>query len=252
MQVLMEMRLAVFWRHLGLVASHHVTGRLRLLGRLIRASICRRGGINPDRDLGLSLFARGFAEEKGTVAKVADLYESTRMAVSPARNIATCIGADNSLGKNLAHFATTSGIRGHCQRSPLLDRRIVQFVLSLPPEMFVAGGWDRGLYRMAMKGLLPEKIRWRRDKQPFTPDYFRRVLASREGILDLLAGASRSALVRRYVNLKAITDQLAKVRRRGGWDAWECDTQRVVGFGVAVVAFLRWFETMTAQPPARG
>jgi asparagine synthase (glutamine-hydrolysing) len=43
---------------------------------------------------------------------------------------------------------------------PLLDRRITEFALSLPPRMFFRDGWKRWLYRTAMEGILPDVVRW--------------------------------------------------------------------------------------------
>ena len=43
---------------------------------------------------------------------------------------------------------------------PLLDRRIMEMALSLPGQMFFRDGWKRWLYRTAMKGVLPDVIRW--------------------------------------------------------------------------------------------
>jgi asparagine synthase (glutamine-hydrolysing) len=43
---------------------------------------------------------------------------------------------------------------------PLLDRRIMEFALSLPGRMFFRDGWKRWLYRTAMEGVLPEVVRW--------------------------------------------------------------------------------------------
>lgn len=43
---------------------------------------------------------------------------------------------------------------------PLLDRRLMEFALSLPGRMFFRDGWKRWLYRTAMKEVLPEVVRW--------------------------------------------------------------------------------------------
>jgi asparagine synthase (glutamine-hydrolysing) len=43
---------------------------------------------------------------------------------------------------------------------PLLDRRIMEFALSLPGRMFFRRGWKRWLYRTAMEGILPDHVRW--------------------------------------------------------------------------------------------
>jgi asparagine synthase (glutamine-hydrolysing) len=47
---------------------------------------------------------------------------------------------------------------------PLLDRRIVEFALSLPAPMFFRDGWKRWLYRTAMSGILPDVVRWNPQK----------------------------------------------------------------------------------------
>lgn len=54
---------------------------------------------------------------------------------------------------------------------PLLDRRVMEFLLQIPVEHFYADGIERGLIRMAMNGILPEKIKKRRNKHPYSPDY---------------------------------------------------------------------------------
>jgi asparagine synthase (glutamine-hydrolysing) len=41
---------------------------------------------------------------------------------------------------------------------PLLDRRVVEFALSLPSELFVRGGFRRRPFRDAMAGVLPESV----------------------------------------------------------------------------------------------
>jgi asparagine synthase (glutamine-hydrolysing) len=43
---------------------------------------------------------------------------------------------------------------------PLLDRRIIEFALSLPGRMYFRDGWKRWLYRTAMEGTLPETLCW--------------------------------------------------------------------------------------------
>ena len=47
---------------------------------------------------------------------------------------------------------------------PLLDRRIMEFALSLPGRMFFQDGWKRWLYRTAMEGVLPDEVRWNPQK----------------------------------------------------------------------------------------
>ncbi len=61
-------------------------------------------------------------------------------------------------------------------RTPFLDYRLVEKLLSTPAELIISKGMTKHLLREAMRGTLPEEIRTRRDKIGFsTPqdDWFR-------------------------------------------------------------------------------
>lgn len=63
---------------------------------------------------------------------------------------------------------------------PLLDRRIMEFALSLPGRMFFHEGWKRWLYRTAMEGVLPDVVRWNPQKFDYAAEYqLRNVLGNR-------------------------------------------------------------------------
>lgn len=53
-------------------------------------------------------------------------------------------------------------------RVPFLDHEFVELVMGLPAEQKIKKGWNRYVYRNAMKGLMPEKNRLRRSKIGFT------------------------------------------------------------------------------------
>jgi asparagine synthase (glutamine-hydrolysing) len=53
-------------------------------------------------------------------------------------------------------------------RHPFFDRELVEFALSLPPEMKYANRTVKRILRKAMEGILPEKINRRRDKAEFS------------------------------------------------------------------------------------
>jgi len=52
-------------------------------------------------------------------------------------------------------------------RSPFYDRRLIEFCLSLPGGYHINGRKTKRLLRRAMRGILPERIRTRLDKQGF-------------------------------------------------------------------------------------
>lgn len=53
-------------------------------------------------------------------------------------------------------------------RYPMWDKRLVEFCLKVPSSLKRREGFGRYIMREAMQGLLPEEIRWRRDKTDFT------------------------------------------------------------------------------------
>jgi asparagine synthase (glutamine-hydrolysing) len=54
---------------------------------------------------------------------------------------------------------------------PFADIRILNFLVSIPPQYFQVNGWKRGLIRHAMISILPTKIIWRLDKTSYVPNY---------------------------------------------------------------------------------
>lgn len=73
-------------------------------------------------------------------------------------------------------------------RVPFLDHELVELAMQLPADQKIKHGWNRYVYRNAMKGLMPEKIRTRRSKIGFVnsewewlqarADYIREIFSS--------------------------------------------------------------------------
>jgi asparagine synthase (glutamine-hydrolysing) len=56
-------------------------------------------------------------------------------------------------------------------RFPFLDHNLVEKTLSIPTENYIKNGYTKVIMRNALKGILPEKIRMRKDKVGFsTPE----------------------------------------------------------------------------------
>ena len=88
-------------------------------------------------------------------------------------------------------------------RVPFLDYRLVEKILSLPPDEIIANGLTKFILRKAMKGILPEQIRLRKEKIGFmTPEseWFRTPIFQ-QFILELLN--SDSFRQSPYFNYKA-------------------------------------------------
>ena len=65
------------------------------------------------------------------------------------------------------------------RRYPFLDRRLIDFLLSVPPDLHFRRGRNRHLLRRAMCGILPEKVRQRTGNAHFS-DLIARGLRERE------------------------------------------------------------------------
>jgi asparagine synthase (glutamine-hydrolysing) len=57
------------------------------------------------------------------------------------------------------------------ERHPFMDKRLIEFCLSLPAEYKLSQGWGRFILRQGLAGILPEAIRWRGGKADMTPNF---------------------------------------------------------------------------------
>jgi asparagine synthase (glutamine-hydrolysing) len=84
-----------------------------------------------------------------------------------------------------------SGIAAHSHqieyRYPLLDKDLIEFYIALPMDLKAKDGWTRYIMRMALEGLIPEKLRWRNDKTGATiPGVFYRYRNDYENIKNFI------------------------------------------------------------------
>lgn len=86
-------------------------------------------------------------------------------------------------------------------RVPFLDYRLVEFAFSTSADAHIRDGWTKVLLRDAMKGLLPEKIRMRRDKEGYTTPQTRWLRELTPQINDLFRQEVRS---KKYLSPAAI------------------------------------------------
>ena len=68
------------------------------------------------------------------------------------------------LADRIEGWAASGARRGIEYRYPLLDRRLLEFALGLPPEQFRRGRWGRWLFRHGCAPMLPAEVCWNRSK----------------------------------------------------------------------------------------
>lgn len=71
-------------------------------------------------------------------------------------------------------------------RVPFLDHRLVDFVMGLPSEFILRDGYTKYALREALKGVIPEPIRLRRDKIGFFVDEWSLIRDSQQFVTDLI------------------------------------------------------------------
>jgi asparagine synthase (glutamine-hydrolysing) len=121
--------------------------------------------------------------------------------------------------KNSMHFSIET-------RLPFLDPRLVEYVASLPIDFKIRGGWTKRIFREAMRGIVPEEIRVRRDKIAFETPQARWFLRGfPEEIEGILSGEMR---VSEFVQIPSVLKLFQKARKRkkiSRWDSelvWRC------------------------------
>ncbi len=87
-------------------------------------------------------------------------------------------------------------------RYPLLDIRLIEFYLSVPPRLKARNGIGRYIMRRAMEGVLPEKIQWRNDKSGATiPTVFMRMIHDKDQFEQLISNAKQIEIITKYIDL---------------------------------------------------
>jgi asparagine synthase (glutamine-hydrolysing) len=163
-----------------------------------------------------------------------------QQASTPHDNILRGITYKSDLANILAYSASTGGWYSTMSLSPLFDKKIIEFMVRIPPEQYILKGWKRSLYRRSMKNILPEEIRWRKTKHPFTPDCHSKMFQSKEKISWILNSKETAPMEEHFIKKSAIMDELNKIKSCTGWEDWDVNTQRIVFKGVMLLSFIRW------------
>ena len=70
------------------------------------------------------------------------------------------------------------------RRCPFMDKRLIEYCLSLPAEQKLSQGWSRMVMRRAMENILPPEIQWRGDKATSTPAMIKTLVKYDSELLD--------------------------------------------------------------------
>jgi asparagine synthase (glutamine-hydrolysing) len=104
-------------------------------------------------------------------------------------------------------------------RFPFLDHNLVEKTLAIPTSNYIKNGYTKVIMRDAMKGILPEKIRMRKDKVGFsTPeaDWFRQ--KNLQSVLEDVI-ESKSFAERGYFNVDQCRKEFLALQKYGKYNA---------------------------------
>jgi asparagine synthase (glutamine-hydrolysing) len=141
---------------------------------------------------------------------------------------------------SLQHFRTCGMIDASY---PYLDRRLIQFMLSVPFEQKLRPGSTRSLHRRAMKGILPEEIRSRQGKTG-AEECICRALGREWEIVLSLFGEDARVVRRDYVDLPQLLAAMNNAR-----DGRQTDVYSIMRV-IALEVWLRGLEARTRTRPA--
>jgi asparagine synthase (glutamine-hydrolysing) len=111
-------------------------------------------------------------------------------------------------GRNLLNFGAHVDHEKTSLWTPFFDKRIIEFCLALPGHMKVHDGYKRYMIRSGMRGLLPDKLRWRTSKQPYSPDFHERYNRQLQQVRHTVTNFRRTALIDEIIDMKRLVGLL--------------------------------------------
>lgn len=130
-------------------------------------------------------------------------------------------------------------------RDPSADRRLVEFCLALPDEIYLKNGIERRLARLGMANLIPEAVRLDPSRGRQDVDWAFRMRKDSAAITRALEELAGDPGVCKYLDIPAMQDMWRNFDSTDWRSAPLADviryTQGLMG-GMAVGQFVRWFE----------
>lgn len=94
-----------------------------------------------------------------------------------ARSVQSQLLQMGHLVNRIESWAADGALRNIRYAYPLLDRSVLDFVLSLPEDVFLNGEWNRLFFRESMDPILPKNVCWERDNaEPARADGLRKAV----------------------------------------------------------------------------
>jgi asparagine synthase (glutamine-hydrolysing) len=192
-----------------------------LLPAGVLRAVRRARGTEPDVPAGLNA---GFVRRAGLKERLAE----AAARIDPRDPKALLYASLRNTGELLNHERDerSSARLGLEDRHPFNDRRVIEYVFSVPPEQFRRGVLHKHILRHALRGLLPDKVRLRPDRGEFSAVLYEALQA--EGgpaILERLSPAAREwvdveQLRRTFFEMEGLYKQGTGLYSEKAWRLW--------------------------------
>ena len=116
--------------------------------------------------------------------------------------------------QSLEVLELAAALQGVTVLFPFFDKRVVEYCLSVPSSGKLDQGWIRLSLRQAMEGILPDAIRWRRDKFDFAPHLTRGVILHHRVFVEAILDDTND-LVGQYFDMSRVKKSFRKLIRKG-------------------------------------
>ncbi len=128
-------------------------------------------------------------------------------------------------------------------RYPWLDKRLLEYGLSIPGRCKIRDGYRRYLMRRGLDNVLPKENQWRITTSPFSPDYHIRYNKQKQGVTEFLSSIGESSPIRRIIDIPKLEILLNKTIGENSKRNSHLETieREFVPSAVYLVHFLRKF-----------
>lgn len=121
---------------------------------------------------------------------------------------------------------------------PFADRRVIELLLQIPVEHFYAKGFQRGLIRLAMLGILPEKIRLRKTKGDYSPGHSQIVQNELRNIISKLESCVNTEL-NTLIDIKRLKFLILDMANNQNNDNFAFKSMTIIRFAILLL-FEKW------------
>ncbi len=120
----------------------------------------------------------------------------------------------NHISQRLEYSYIAAHSRKIDYRYPYFDKDLMEFYLALPLHCKVYKGWTRYITRKATEGIMPDEVRWRRDKRYVPiPIIYQRLLDDEQTIQELITGMQTSESLD-YIDYDKMQEWFVRIKAR--------------------------------------